>query len=125
MTRGKSISSSEMADRGKIYLGLEYSTNKEALIVEVIKGAGLTSQKSSPNPYVKWYFIDSYNMYLSSSLYSNKPFSYLVNASRSTDGQLKRKTRVTYKTTDPVFDEVGCSGRSKGLHKGQVHHPLF
>ena len=51
----KSISSSELADRGKIYLGLEYCSNKEVLIVEIIKGAGLASQKSSyPNPYVKW-----------------------------------------------------------------------
>ena len=32
--------------------------------------------------------------------------SYLVNGSRSTDGQLKRKTKVMYKTSDPVFDEV-------------------
>jgi len=51
-----------VADRGKIYLGLEYCSNKEALIVEIIKGAGLISQKSNcPNPYVKWYFkIASY-----------------------------------------------------------------
>ena len=51
----KSMNSSELDDRGKIYLGLEYCSSKEALIVEIIKGAGLASQKSScPNPYVKW-----------------------------------------------------------------------
>ena len=49
------MNSSELDDRGKIYLGLEYCSSKEALIVEIIKGAGLASQKSScPNPYVKW-----------------------------------------------------------------------
>ena len=36
------------------------------------------------------------------------PCSYLVNGSRSTDDddQLKRKTKVMYRTSDPVFDEV-------------------
>ena len=49
------MNSSELDDRGKIYLGLEYCSSKETLIVEIIKGAGLASQKSScPNPYVKW-----------------------------------------------------------------------
>ena len=32
--------------------------------------------------------------------------SYLVNGSRPSDGQLKRKTKVMYKTTDPIFDEA-------------------
>lgn len=102
----KSISSSELDDRGKIYLGLEYSSNKEALIVEIIKGAGLVSHKSScPNPYVKWY-IYSYiaSNYINVCFYNL--FSYLVNGPRSTSGQLKRKTKVVYKTTDPVFEEV-------------------
>ena len=36
-----------------------------------------------------------------------------MNGSRPNDGQLKRKTKVMYKTTDPVFDEVAKI--SKGI----------
>ena len=48
--------SSELADRGRIYLWMEYCSVREALVVNIIEVAGLPSYKSdSLNPYVKWY----------------------------------------------------------------------
>ena len=97
--------SSELANRGRIYLGMEYCSTRKALVVEIIEVAGLLSYKSdSPNPYVKWYT----NTYLCICIHVHHCVSsYLITGQRSTGGQLKRKTRVVYKTTDPIFNEVG------------------
>lgn len=95
--------SSEFADGGRIYLGMEYCSTKKVLVVEIIEVAGLPSYKSDPpNPYVKWYTSSYLHVYL---LY-HRISSYLITGQRSTGGQLKRKTRIMYKTTDPIFNEV-------------------
>ncbi|XP_065890203.1 rabphilin-3A-like [Dysidea avara] len=94
--------SSELANRGRIYLGMEYCSTRKALVVEIIEVAGLLSYKSdSPNPYVK---------------------CYLITGQRSTGGQLKRKTRVVYKTTDPIFnEEIELPVRHNELHMKNLH----